>query len=160
MNESTSPSSQRRSRFSSKWSKVRHSVNDSQSAVTDMSNPLLRLGRKRASGTGGGVGFMTAVRELRRGARPSARTAPGESLHEAPLPDAEDVPGKALLRISRGKLCLELVDLLHTHVAPLTHLHVFDVRYCAATQEVVEAGIDVLGEVDSARGLRDATIGE
>eukprot|EP00965_Chrysotila_dentata_P106351 3512939-Pleurochrysis_carterae.AAC.1 len=44
--------------------------------------------------------------------------------------------------------------------SPAARLHVFDVRDDATAQHVVEAGVDVLGEVDAARGLGDAAVCE
>lgn len=51
----------------------------------------------------------------------------------------------------RGGAHLELVDLVHAHVAPLADLHVLGVRDAAAAQRVVEARKDVLGKIDALR---------
>ena len=59
--------------------------------------------------------------------------------------------GEALLRIARRQLSLKLVNLLHPNVSALAHLHVLYVGDSAATQQVVETCIDVLGEIDAYR---------
>ena len=73
------------------------------------------------------VGVKVRVRgEDRRGVvevEADAAVVEGEEPREVePLADAEDVAREALLAVAAGELGLELVDLLHAHVAPLAHL--------------------------------------
>lgn len=71
--------------------------------------------------------------------------------HVKALAEARDIAADHLLAVALRELGLELVDLVHAHVAPLAHLHVLGVGDAPAAQRVVEAGEDVLGQVDALR---------
>ena len=97
------------------------------------------------------------MRHHRRDVEAAAREEEGEEAGEVKvLAQTVEVAARALERVARGDLELEAVDRGEAHVAPLAAVDVLKVLDARAAQHRVEAGEDVLRDVQRLRGLRDA----
>ena len=77
-----------------------------------------------------------------------------------PLTETVDIARQTLLGVTLRQLRLELEDLAHTDVTTLSDLKVLTESDSTTPNDIVETGKDILGKVDTLRGLAQSTTGD